>query len=119
MFDGATSRLFARSVPHDSTDETWLRIRVLLPEQLQGDVLVGLQFAPDASEVWFRGPAPSARGGFWNAESGQQLLVRPVGDVLIAETGGPGAGEIVRDGGLAEGTTGSNLTLTEPLVRQP
>src|ERR1035441_1470551 len=96
----------------------WLAVgmllAILLPQQLQRHVLVGLQLLADGRLIGLRPlrPARSRRPG--RSQRREQALLAPLDNLRPLQPRLLGGLQIVGDRGLANTTTQGNLALTQP-----
>ena len=96
-----------------------LLFAMLLPEQLERQVFVGLYLPPHGGEVRFVGFAPVHTGIGCGEKGRGKAILFPAGDVWPLQSGFRRLSQELRNGGLANLATQRNLALTQPQGGQP
>ena len=91
----------------------------LLPDQLQGKVLVGLQVLVDLLPIRLRVFAPDGENGPLRKQRLLDLLVAPVLRQRPCHASRFGGGHVLMDGALGNGTTAGDLMLAQSEGAEP
>ena len=89
-------------------------LAILLPQRLQGDVLVGLQLLADGPVIGLRPLRPARSHWPGRSQRLDQSLLAPLGNVRPLQPRLLGGLQVVGDRGLANTTTQGNLALAQP-----
>jgi hypothetical protein len=96
-----------------------LLLAVLLPEQLQRQMLVRLQLAPHRGKVGIGGLPPRRGRTLQRQQRGHQPVLVPLGYIRPSQPGLVGQAQVVGNRGLTDLTAQRDLALAQPEVGQP